>query len=61
MFHAAVLIGHMPVGPKCAKRANLLPLAERRSGLVFRAVRYSRERTDMPQTRDLFEGVVGHE
>lgn len=30
----AVMIGIHPVGPKCAKRHNLLPLAKRKAGLV---------------------------
>lgn len=33
-LHPAVMIGIHPVGPKCAKRHNLLPLARRKSGLV---------------------------
>lgn len=31
---AAVLIGQYPVGPVCARRAGLMPLAAKRSGLV---------------------------
>lgn len=34
MLTAAVLIGAYPVGPKCARRAGLMPLAARRTGLV---------------------------
>lgn len=31
---AAVLIGAYPVGPVCARRAGLMPLAAKRSGLI---------------------------
>ena len=34
MLNPAVLIGAMPVGPKCARRAGLMPLAVKRAGLV---------------------------
>jgi hypothetical protein len=54
MDQAAVLIGIHPVGPKCAKRANLLPLARRKSGLVFPVVRRHVEKPEQPQTLDLF-------
>ena len=33
-LHPAVLIGTYPVGPKCARRAGLVPLASRKTGLV---------------------------
>ena len=36
-LHPAVMIGIHPVGPKCAKRHNLLPLAGQRRGLVAQA------------------------
>lgn len=55
MDHAAVLIGTLPVGPKCASRANLMPLAKRKSGLVFPVVRHRTERAKYPHTGDLFE------
>lgn len=32
MLNPAVLIGALPVGPKCAKRAGLLELARKRIG-----------------------------
>ena len=32
MLNPAVLIGTLPVGPKCAKRAGLLELARKRIG-----------------------------
>ena len=58
MDQAAVLIGNHPVGPKCAKRAGLIPLAKKKSGLVFPVVRRHVEKGAHPQTRDLFEDEV---
>lgn len=34
LLTAAVLIGEYPVGPKCSRRAGLMPLAAKRSGLI---------------------------
>jgi len=34
LLTAAVLIGDYPVGPKCARKAGLMPLAAGRRGLV---------------------------
>ncbi len=34
LLSAAVTIGNMPVGPVCARRAGLMPLAAKRSGLL---------------------------
>lgn len=55
MDQAAVMIGSHPVGPKCAQRAGLMPLAQRKSGLVFPVLRRRIEKPQQPQTRDLFE------
>jgi len=33
-----VMIGNAVIGPKCAQRAGLMPLAKRKSGLVFPVV-----------------------
>jgi hypothetical protein len=55
MLHPAVLIGNYPVGPKCAKRAGLLELANRKSGIVVPVVKRKPERPDYPQTMSLFE------
>lgn len=55
MDQAAVLIGSLPVGPKCAQRAGLIPLAQRKSGLVFPVQRRRIEKPKHPQTLDLFE------
>ena len=43
MLNPAVLIGTLPVGPKCAKRAGLLELARKRIGrLSLPSVKYRR-------------------
>lgn len=55
MDQAAVLIGTLPVGPKCAQRAGLMPLAQRKSGLVFPVVRRQVAKPKQPETLDLFE------
>lgn len=58
MYRAAVLIGSHPVGPKCAKRAGLMSLVRRKSGLVFAA---NGQKTIVRQdavTLDLFEVEV---
>lgn len=54
MDQAAVMIGPLPVGPKCAKRAGLLALAGRRGGMVVPAVRRRARREECPVTMDLF-------
>lgn len=55
MIQAAVLIGNYPVGPKCARRAGLLPLAKRKSGLVFEVPRKTTSQSSCPMTPDLFD------
>jgi hypothetical protein len=55
MDQAAVMIGTHPVGPKCAQRAGLMPLAQRKSGLVFPAQRRKIEKAPQAQTLDMFE------
>lgn len=55
MDQAAVLIGNHPVGPKCAQRAGLMPLAQRKGGLVFPAQRRKIEKAPQAQTLDMFE------
>jgi len=55
----AVLIAGHPVGPKCAKRANLMPLAKRKLGLVFPVTGRKHVVKRESRTLDLFEdGVV---
>jgi hypothetical protein len=56
MRQPAVLIGAMPVGPKCARKAGLMPLAAKRAGSVrpgpaFRSHATRQEADQM----DLFE------
>ena len=55
MDQAAVMIGSHPVGPKCAQRAGLMPLAQRKSGLVFPVHRRKIEKAPQAQTLDMFE------
>jgi hypothetical protein len=57
MDQAAVMIGNHPVGPKCAQRAGLMPLAQRKSGLVLPVLRRKLPKPQQPQTDDLFDEV----
>ena len=58
MAQAAVMIGAMPIGPTCARKAGLLELARKKAG-VLRLVRPSTgpRRAD-PETMDLFAEVA---
>ena len=48
-----MLIGTLPVGPKCAKRAGLLELARKRVGaLALPKVKF--KRLDAPSNLELF-------
>ena len=59
MVTPAVLIGSMPVGPKCARRAGLMPLAGKRSGLVRPGPAYRSHATRQEIAQmELFEGVA---
>jgi hypothetical protein len=58
MNQAAVLIGAMGVGPTCARKAGLIELSKKKSGLVFPVARRHVEKKGQPQTRDLFEDEV---
>ena len=54
MLNPAVLIGTLPVGPKCAKRAGLLELARKRVGrLSLPSVKY--RRNEPQENLNLFE------
>ena len=54
MLNPAVLIGTLPVGPKCAKRAGLLELARKRIGrLSLPSVQY--RRNEPQENLELFE------
>ena len=57
MAQAAVMIGALPIGPTCARKAGLLELARKKTG-VLRLARpcASRSQPD-PQTLDLFAEV----
>ncbi|MBA4215658.1 MAG: hypothetical protein C0449_21545 [Polaromonas sp.] len=52
-----VMIGNAVIGPKCAQRAGLMPLAQRKSGLVIPVIRRRIEKPQHPQTPDLFDEV----
>lgn len=56
MNAAAVLIGQYPVGPKCARRAGLMPLAIKKTGAIRPgpAYRKTATRQELDQM-DLFE------
>ena len=45
MGQPAVTIGALPVGPKCARRAGLMPIAAKRTGMVKPGPLYRRHAT----------------
>ena len=47
MLNPAVLIGTLPVGPKCAKRAGLLELARKRVGRRIKAAGFRPRKSDL--------------
>jgi hypothetical protein len=53
-LNPAVLIGVRPVGPTCAKKAGLMPLAKRKVGLVFPVTGHKSVPKRDTQTLDLF-------
>ena len=53
LLTAAVTIGAMPIGPKCARRVGLMPLAARKTGAVRPAYRRSATWLELAQL-DLF-------
>ena len=55
VLNPAVLIGQMPVGPKCAKRAGLLELAKKRAGQLSLPRLQRRAPLPSAQNLDLFE------
>ena len=58
MLRAAVLIAGMPVGPVCAKRAGLMPLAAKKRGAVTPGPAYRKHATRQELDQlDLFEGI----
>lgn len=54
MNQAAVLIGVHPIGPTCARKAGLIQLAKRKSGLVFPVTGYKSAPKRDSKTFDLF-------
>lgn len=54
-LNPAVMIGVHPVGPKCAKRAGLIEIASRKSGVVFPGARQCKVVRRDSRTLDLFE------
>lgn len=53
-LNPAVLIGIHPVGPTCAKKAGLMPLARRKVGLVSPVTGHKSIPKRDSQTLDLF-------
>lgn len=57
MLQAAVFVGAMPIGPTCARKAGLLELARKKSGVLRLAKHSTAPRHPDPQTLDLFAEV----
>lgn len=57
MLAAAVFVGAMPIGPTCARKAGLLELARKKSGVLRLARPCTSPRRPDPQTMDLFAEV----
>ena len=57
MQAAAVFVGSLPIGPTCAKRAGLLELARKKSGVLRLARPSTDPRRPDPETLDLFAEV----
>ena len=57
MLAAAVFVGAMPIGPTCARKAGLLELARKKSGVLRMARPCTSQRSPDPQTMDLFAEV----
>ena len=57
MQAAAVFVGAMPIGPTCARKAGLLELARKKSGLLRVAGHTAVARRADPETLDLFAEV----
>lgn len=60
MFQAAVMIGALPIGPTCARKAGLLELARKKAGVLRLGRPVAAPRRPDPQTLDLF-AEVNHE
>lgn len=58
MGKPAVTIANMPVGPTCARRAGLMPIAAKKLGAVRPGLAYRKTATRQELAQmDLFEGV----
>lgn len=57
MLAAAVFVGANPIGPTCARKAGLLELARKKSGVLRLAKPNIGARRADPQTLDLFAEV----
>ena len=57
MLQAAVMIGAMPIGPTCARKAGLLELARKKAGVLRLARHTAVARHPDPETLDLFAEV----
>ena len=57
MLAAAVVVGAMPIGPTCARKAGLLELARKKSGVLRLARPSIGVRRVDPETLDLFAEV----
>ena len=58
MQAAAVLVGAMPIGPTCARKAGLLELARKKAGVLRLARPSAGPRRPDPETLDLFAEVA---
>ena len=58
MQAAAVLVGAMPIGPTCARKAGLLELARKKAGVLRLAWPSAGPRRPDPETLDLFAEVA---
>ena len=51
------MIGALPIGPTCARKANLMPLARKKTGVLRLAGRAAVAHRPDPETLDLFAEV----
>lgn len=57
MLAAAVFVGALPIGPTCDRKAGLLELARKKSGVLRLAKPSTATRRPDPQTQDLLVEV----
>lgn len=58
MLQAAVMIGSLPIGPTCARKAGLLELARKKAGVLRLARPTAVARRTDPETLDLLMEVA---